>query len=68
MLDGQDPYLAAAKNSELLNRWLFAGNTGQIRDVYVGGIARIVNGQHEQQQAAAADFLALLRQLAGDVA
>ena len=68
VLDGQDPYLAAAKNSELLNRWLFAGNTGQIRDVYVGGIARIVNGQHEQQQAAAADFLALLRQLAGDVA
>ncbi|PBI79200.1 formimidoylglutamate deiminase [Rahnella victoriana] len=68
VLDGQDPYLAAAKNSDLLNRWLFAGHAGQIRDVYVGGIPRIVNGQHEQQQAAAADFLTLLNQLAENVA
>lgn len=64
VLDGRDPYLAAAKNSEILNRWLFAGHSGQIRDVYVGGIARIVEGQHEQQQAAAADFLKVLNQLA----
>ena len=64
VLDGNSPYLAAAKDGELLNRWLFAGNAGQIRDVYVGGIARITDGQHEQQQAAAADFLHLLNQLA----
>ena len=68
VLDGNDPYLAAAKNSELLNRWLFAGHAGQIRDVYVGGIARIIDGQHAQQQAAAADFLRVLKQLAEDVA
>lgn len=68
VLDGQDPYLAAAKNSELLNRWLFAGHSGQIRDVFVGGVARIVEGQHEQQQVAAADFLALLNHLAEDAA
>ncbi|MCP6423500.1 formimidoylglutamate deiminase, partial [Klebsiella pneumoniae] len=47
-----------------LNRWLFAGHAGQIRDVYVGGTPRIINGQHAQQQAVAADFLQVLRQLA----
>lgn len=64
VLDGQDPYLAAARPHEILNRWLFAGHIGQIRDVYVGGIPRITDGQHAQQQAAAADFLRVLRQLA----
>jgi formimidoylglutamate deiminase len=63
VLDGNSPYLAAAKDSELLNRWLFAGDVGQIRDVYVGGIACINDGQHKHQQVAAADFLNLLNQL-----
>ncbi|MEG9307964.1 hypothetical protein V6S20_27695 [Klebsiella pneumoniae] len=49
---------------QTLNRWLFAGHAGQIRDVYVGGTPRIINGQHAQQQAVAADFLQVLRQLA----
>ncbi|EEW1782314.1 formimidoylglutamate deiminase [Escherichia coli] len=64
VLDGQDPYLAAARPPEILNRWLFAGHAGQIRDVYVGGTPRIINGQHAQQQAVAADFLQVLRQMA----
>lgn len=68
VLDGQDPYLSSARDSELLNRWLFAGNIGQIRDVFVGGVARIIGGQHEQQQEAAEDFLHLLNQLAEEVA
>ncbi|MDU7133244.1 MAG: amidohydrolase family protein, partial [Enterobacteriaceae bacterium] len=63
VLDHQDPYLAAASDNELLNRWLFAGHAGQIRDVYVGGVTRVIDGVHPQQQAAAADFLRLLQQL-----
>lgn len=63
VLDHQDPYLAAASDNELLNRWLFAGHAGQIRDVYVGGVARVIDGVHPQQQAAASDFLHLLQQL-----
>ena len=63
VLDHQDPYLAAASDNALLNRWLFAGYAGQIRDVYVGGVARVIDGVHPQQQAAAADFLHLLQQL-----
>lgn len=64
VLDGEDPYLAAAADSELLNRWIFAGGAGQIRDVFVAGKAKVVNGRHPQQSQASADFLALLQQLA----
>ncbi|MCL9670501.1 formimidoylglutamate deiminase [Citrobacter sp. MNAZ 1397] len=68
VLDNQDPYLAAATDNALLNRWLFAGHVGQIRDVYVGGVARVVDGVHPQQQAAASDFLHLLQQLSQESA
>ncbi|MHB9327610.1 formimidoylglutamate deiminase [Phytobacter ursingii] len=68
VLDNQDPYLAAATDNALLNRWLFAGHVGQIRDVYVGGVARVVDGVHPQQQAAASDFLQLLQQLSQESA
>lgn len=68
VLDNQDPYLAAATDNTLLNRWLFAGHIGQIRDVYVGGVARVVDGVHPQQQAAASDFLQLLQQLSQESA
>ncbi|MEN0580811.1 formimidoylglutamate deiminase [Phytobacter palmae] len=68
VLDNQDPYLAVANDSELLNRWLFAGHAGQIRDVYVGGVARVIDGIHPQQQAAASDFLHLLQQLSQESA
>ncbi|ORJ50045.1 formimidoylglutamate deiminase [Kluyvera intermedia] len=68
VLDNQDPYLAAATDNALLNRWLFAGHVGQIRDVYVGGVARVVDGVHPLQQAAASDFLQLLQQLSQESA
>lgn len=68
VLDGEDPYLAAAADSELLNRWIFAGSAAQIRDVFVAGKAKVVNGRHPQQSQASADFLALLQQLARDAA
>lgn len=68
VLDNQDPYLAAATDNALLNRWLFAGHVGQILDVYVGGVARVVDGVHPQQQAAASDFLQLLQQLSQESA
>lgn len=68
VLDGEDPYLAAAADSELLNRWIFAGSAAQIRDVFVAGKAKVVNGRHPQQSQASADFLALLQQLGRETA
>jgi formimidoylglutamate deiminase len=63
VLDGECPYLGAAKDDELLNRWLFAGQASQIQDVWVAGEAKIIAGRHQQQAEAAADFLALLKLL-----
>ncbi len=63
VLDPDCPYLAAADDGQLLNRWLFAGNASQIKDVWVAGEAKIIAGRHPQQAEAAADFLALLKLL-----
>jgi len=46
-----DALLGSTADSGLLNRWLFAGHRGQIRDVFVAGIQRISDGQHAQQAA-----------------
>lgn len=63
VLDGECPYLGAAQDNELLNRWLFAGSAAQIQDVWVAGDAKIIAGRHAQQAQAAEDFLALLKLL-----
>lgn len=60
VLDPECPYLAAASDDQLLNRWLFAGSAAQIQDVWVTGEAKIIAGRHPHQAEAAADFLALL--------
>ncbi|WAT02283.1 formimidoylglutamate deiminase [Rouxiella chamberiensis] len=63
VLDADCPYLAAASDDQLLNRWLFAGSAAQIQDVWVAGEAKIIAGRHPHQAEAAADFLALLTHL-----
>lgn len=67
VLDSECPYLAAAEDSQLLNRWIFAGGTAQIQDVWVAGEIKIVAGRHPQQAQVAADFMALLRLLGQEV-
>lgn len=44
VLDGQDPLPGGSPPPEILNRWLFAGHAGQIRDVYVGGTPALSMG------------------------
>ncbi|CNH87512.1 N-formimino-L-glutamate deiminase [Yersinia frederiksenii] len=61
VLDGDDPYIAGTESASLLNRWLFAGDKSQIRDVYVAGKAVIVDRYHPMQQQTAQDFLAVLK-------
>ncbi|MGE4802121.1 formimidoylglutamate deiminase [Yersinia hibernica] len=61
VLDGDDPYIAGTESASLLNRWLFAGDKSQIRDVYVAGKAVIVDRYHPMQQQTAQAFLALLK-------
>ncbi len=61
VLDGDDPYLAAAPDASILNRWLFAGGKEQIRDVFVGGRQVIEQGRHALQQQSSAEFLQVLK-------
>jgi len=61
VLDGADPYLAAADDNSLLNRWLFAGSKSQIRDVYVAGKGVILDGHHPLEQQSAQQFLQVLK-------
>ena len=61
VLDGDDPYLAAAPDASILNRWLFAGGKEQIRDVFVGGRQVIEQGRHALQQQSGAEFLQVLK-------
>ncbi len=66
VLDGQDPYIQATADEALLNRWLFAGGQGQIRDVFVAGRQLINAGHHSLEQQSARDFAAVLRDLRQD--
>ncbi|CQR22965.1 N-formimino-L-glutamate deiminase [Yersinia enterocolitica] len=61
VLDGYDPYIGGTESASLLNRWLFAGDKSQIRDVYVAGNAVIVDRYHPMQQQTAQAFLAVLK-------
>ncbi|KEY58415.1 formimidoylglutamate deiminase [Serratia sp. DD3] len=63
VLDGDDPYLAAAPDASILNRWLFAGGSQQIRDVYVAGNQVIEQWCHALQQQSSAEFLQVLKTL-----
>ncbi|SUB17705.1 N-formimino-L-glutamate deiminase [Pantoea agglomerans] len=47
---------AASGPHAVLNRWLFAGQRDQIRDVYVAGKAVVEDGVHPHQTACAARF------------
>ncbi|QHA85502.1 formimidoylglutamate deiminase [Serratia rhizosphaerae] len=61
VLDGDDPYLAAAPDAAILNRWLFAGGKAQIRDVFVAGSQVIEQGRHALQQQSRVEFMQVLK-------
>lgn len=67
VLDGNDPYLAAAADEEILNRWLFAGGREQIRDVFVAGKQVISQGRHAREQQSAAALQQVLKTLRQEV-
>ena len=51
-----EAWLGSVDHRSVLNRWLFAGQRDQIRDVYVAGKAVIQEGYHPAQEASAARF------------
>ena len=63
VLDGGDPFLATAQDSELLNRWIFACPANPIKDVMTGGNWVIRDGCHAKDEEIKADFTRVLKQL-----
>lgn len=54
VLDTNHPLLCERSGDELLDSWIFSGNSNAVRDVYVGG-KHVIQGGHHAQEAAIAD-------------
>ncbi len=59
----EDALLGPVPDSQLINRWLFAGNRAHIRDVFVAGRQVIDQGQHRDQLQAAHAFSSVVKRL-----
>lgn len=59
----EDVWLHALPDRALLNRWLFAGDRQQIRDVWVAGRQRIDRGRHAQDEQSNTRFAAAMAAL-----
>lgn len=64
VLDGDDPYIAAASGDQILDRWIFASPTRPVRDVMVAGAWRIRDGRHADDEAIDRAFAKTLKKLA----
>ncbi|MFD2238041.1 formimidoylglutamate deiminase [Aureimonas populi] len=63
VLDGNDPYLAAAEGDAILDRWIFALGRPAVRDVMIGGRWLVREGRHEKDEEIDAAFARTLLQL-----
>ena len=66
VLDANHPALAGRPPQAWLSGVVF-GETGgtPIRDVYVGGVQRVAEGRHADEERARADYLCALNELLG---
>ncbi len=65
-LDTDHPILYGRERDALLDSWIFSGNAGRVRDVFVGGRQIVSNGIHPLQDTIALAFKSALDQL-GDL-
>jgi formimidoylglutamate deiminase len=64
VLDGDDPFIAAAEGDAILDRWLFAIGDRAVRDVAVDGRFVIRDGRHEADETADAALARVLADIA----
>lgn len=65
-LDGAAPALAGARDADVVDRWIFAGNRPLVREVEVAGTVRVRDGRHVDGERIAARFDAAMRRLLAD--
>ncbi|HET7883177.1 MAG TPA: formimidoylglutamate deiminase [Acetobacteraceae bacterium] len=63
VLDRDHPALLGRSGAGLLDAWLYCGNSTPVRDVMVGGVWVVRDGQHRAQRAIAAAFARTMRRL-----
>ena len=63
VLDTEHPLLCERHHDELLDSWIFSGNSNTVRDVFVGGKLVIEDGHHVDEAAIAKRFRATLKTL-----
>ncbi len=63
ILDTEHPLLCERTADEIIDSWVFSGNTNTVQDVYVGGIKVVENGRHPQEEAIAAQFKSTMKEL-----
>ncbi|NND82940.1 MAG: formimidoylglutamate deiminase [Gammaproteobacteria bacterium] len=65
VLDVDAATLTGRQGDELLDSWIFSGNSNCVADVYVGGQQVISAGRHPQQDQVEQNFRATMRELRG---
>ncbi|MFN3634402.1 MAG: formimidoylglutamate deiminase [Rhizobium rhizophilum] len=64
VLDGANPFIAAAKDDQILDRWIFALGNEAVRDVMVRGKFVVQQGRHRIEETIDRNFERVLRTLA----
>lgn len=63
VLDTDHPLLCERNGDEILDSWIFSGNSNTVRDVYVGGKQVIKDGHHAHQSEITQRFKLTLKTL-----
>ncbi len=63
VLDGANPFIAAAKDDQILDRWIFALGNEAVRDVMVRGDFVVREGRHRAEERIDSDFARALRRI-----
>lgn len=65
VLDADARQLVAATAADVVDRWLFSGNTSCVRDVHVAGRPVVASGRHAQREGVFARYRAAMGGIVG---
>lgn len=66
VLDAAAPLFAGAREADVAERWLFAGNVNVVDEVYVAGRQVVAGGHHHAREAIAARYRRAVARLLAD--
>ena len=66
VLDAEAPVFAGAKADDVIDRWVFSGNRGAVRDVVVGGKHVVSEGRHRDRDPISERYRQTLQTLLAD--